>query len=329
MCPAGEAGYPLHGPAGAARLAASSPPSSGYLAGMRFGLVGTGPWATMTHGPGLVAAREVDLVGLWGRSRDKVEFLSTRLGVSGYDDYQALLADVEAVAFAVPPDVQVELALVAAQAGKHLLLDKPVALDVEDARALRDAVTAARLASVVFFTDRFVDTARAWFDQVGSTNGWRGGWLRWFSSLQQADNPFGASPWRQERGAVWDTGPHALSTMGTALGPIASLTAVGGEGDLVTLVLRHRSGATSTVSLTQFAPPAAAGFEAAVWGEAGLLHMPPRPEGSLSGPYATAANELVAAAVSGEPHAVDVVFGTHVVELLANAQAQLDAGYAG
>jgi predicted dehydrogenase len=147
--------------------------------------------------------------------------------------------------------------------------------------------------------------------------------------LQQADNPFGASPWRQERGAVWDTGPHALSTMGTALGPIASLTAVGGEADLVTLVLRHQSGATSTVSLTQFAPPAAAGFEAAVWGEAGLLHMPPRPEGSLSGPYATAANELVAAAVSGERHAVDVGFGTHVVELLANAQAQLDAGHAG
>jgi predicted dehydrogenase len=280
----------------------------------------------MTHGPGLLAAREVDLVGVWGRSRDKAEFLSRSLGVSGYDDYQALLADVEAVAFAVPPDVQVELALIAAQAGKHLLLEKPVALDLEDARALRDTVTAAGLASVVFFTDRFVDTSRAWFDQVRATSDWRGGWLRWFSSLQQDDNPFGASPWRQERGAVWDTGPHALSTLGAALGPIASLTAVGGEQDLVTLVLRHQSGATSAVSITQFAPPAAAGFEAAVWGEAGLSYMPPRPEGSLSEPYATAANELVEAAVSGEAHTVDVVFGTHVVELLADAQAQLDAG---
>src|SRR4029077_6547933 len=96
---------------------------------------------------------------------------------------------VEAVAFAVPPDVQVELALVAAQAGKHLLLDKPVALDVEDARALRDAVTAAELASVVFFTDRFVNTARAWFDQVGSTNGWRGGGVRLVCFVPQGRNP--------------------------------------------------------------------------------------------------------------------------------------------
>ena len=295
---------------------------------MRFGLVGTGPWATMAHGPGLLTAHEAELVGVWGRSREKAESLSRSLGVSGYDDYHALLADVEAVAFAVPPDVQVELAMVAARAGKHLLLDKPVALNVEDARALRDAVMEAGVASVVFFTDRFVDRSRAWFDQVRSTSGWRGGWLRWFSSLQQADNPFGASPWRQERGALWDTGPHGLSTLGAALGPIASLTAVGGEGDLVTLVLRHTSGGTSTVSLTQFAPPAAEGFEAAVWGEAGVLHMPPRPEGSVSGPFATAADELVAAAVNGESHAVDVVFGTQIVELLADAQAQLDADHA-
>ena len=293
---------------------------------MRFGLVGTGPWASMAHGPGLVAAREADLVGVWGRSRDKAESLSRTLGVTAYDDYDALLGDVDAVAFAVPPDVQAEMALVAAGAGKHLLLDKPVSLGVEDARALRDAALGAGVASVVFFTDRFVDRSRAWFDEVHAVTGWRGGWLRWFSSLQQPDNPFGGSPWRHERGALWDTGPHALSTLGAALGPIVSVTAVGGEADLVSLVLGHQSGATSTASLTQFAPPAAEGFEAVVWGESGLSHMPPRPEGTLTGPYATAADELVAAATSGQSHPVDVVFGTEIVELIAAAQAQLDAG---
>ena len=135
---------------------------------------------------------------------------------------------------------------------------------------------------MVFFTDRFIDGSRAWFRQVTSTGGWRGGWLRGFSSLQQADNPFGSSPWRHETGALWDIGPHALSTLGAALGPVVSLRAVGGERDLVTLVLRHESGASSTVSLTLFAPPAAAGFEAVVWGEAGLLPMPLRPEGEPS-----------------------------------------------
>jgi predicted dehydrogenase len=290
---------------------------------MRFGLVGTGPWSSMAHGPGLMAAKGVDLVGVWGRNPDNTRSLATSLGATPYDDFDAMLADVEAVAFAVPPSVQAELALVAARAGKHLLLDKPVAISVDAARAVRDAAASSGAASVVFFTDRFVDASRTWFEHVGTTTGWRGGWLRWFSSLQQPGNPFGASPWRHDFGALWDTGPHALSTLSAALGPVTSLTAVGGDGDLVNLVLRHESGVTSTVSLTQFAPPAAADFEAVVWGEAGLSPMPPRPDESFAELLATAAEELVRAALSGEPHEIDVAFGTRIVELLA--EAQLDA----
>lgn len=279
----------------------------------------------MAHGPGLMAAEGVELAGVWGRSREKARILATGLGVSAYDDFEALLAEVDAVAFAVPPAVQSELALMAAKAGKHLLLDKPVAMTVASAHALRDAATAAGVASVVFFTDRFADASRAWFRDVRATEGWRGGWLRSFGSLQEHDNPFGSSPWRWESGALWDIGPHALSTLSAALGPVRSLTAVGGDGDLVTLVVRHESGVTSTASLTLFAPPAAAGFEAAVWGEVGVSPMPGRPDRSPAYVLAVAAQELVESALSGQPHEVDVAFGAQIVELLADAQAQLDA----
>ncbi len=292
---------------------------------MRFGLVGTGPWAGIAHGPGLIAAEGVELVGVWGRSPEKARNLATGLGVPAHDDFEALLTDVDAVAFAVPPAVQAELALTAAQAGKHLLLDKPVAMTVAAAQALRDAATAAGVASVVFFTDRFVDTSRAWFRDVRAAAGWRGGWLRWFSSLQEQGNPFGSSPWRWESGALWDIGPHALSTLTAALGPVASLTALGGDGDLVTLVIRHEAGVTSTASLTMFAPPAAAGFEAAVWGDAGVSPMPLRPDRSPAELLAIAAQQLVESANSGEAHEVDVNFGARIVELLADAQEQIDA----
>ncbi len=291
---------------------------------MRFGLVGTGPWAHMTHGPGLSAAPGVELVGVWGRDPKKAGDLAAKHAVAAYDDYDALLADVDAVAFSVPPNVQATMALTAARAGKHLLLDKPVALGADAARELRDAASAAGVASVVFFTDRFVETSRAWFEHVRTTDGWRGGWLRWFSALQEPDNPYGASPWRHEQGALWDTGPHALSTMSGALGPVVSLEAAGGDGDFVVLVLHHESGATSNVQLTQFAPRAAAGFAAKVWGDEGILPMPPRPaDTALSDLLASAAGELVRAAESGQAHALDLVFGTHVVELLADAQAQI------
>ena len=281
----------------------------------------------MAHGPGLMAAEGVELVGVWGRSPEKARTLVTELGVSAYDTFEALLADVEAVAFAVPPEIQAELALKAAKAGKHLLLDKPVAMTVAAAHEVHEAATAAGVASVVFFTDRFVDTSRAWFRDVRSTEGWRGGWLRWFSSLQEEGNPFGSSAWRRESGALWDIGPHALSTLSAALGPIRSLTAVGGAEDLVTLVNHHESGATSTASLSVFAPPAAAGFEAALWGDIGVFPMPARPDRSASDLLAIAAEELVASTVSGESHEVDAAFGARIVELLADAQAQIDAAH--
>jgi predicted dehydrogenase len=279
----------------------------------------------MAHGPGLLAAEGVELVGVWGRNPERARILAKGLGVSVYDDFEGLLADVDAVAFAVPPEIQAELALVAATLGKHLLLDKPVAMTVAAANALRDAATSAGVASVVFFTDRFADASRAWFREVRATAGWRGGWLRSFSSLHEPDNPFGSSPWRWVSGALWDTGPHALSTLSAALGPARSLTAVGGDGDLVSLVIRHESGVTSTALLTLFAPPAAAGFEAAVWGDAGVSPMPARPDRSPSDMLAIAAQELVESALSGAPHEVDLTFGARMVELLADAQAQIDA----
>ena len=291
---------------------------------MRFGLVGTGPWAGLTHGPGLAHAEGIDLVGVWGRRSHEAARLAGALGATAYHDYPTMLADIDAVAFAVPPDVQAVLAHQAACAGKHLLLDKPVATDVVAAHSLADAVEAHAVASVVFFTDRFVDVSRAWFAQVRRTGGWLGGWTRWLSALQDPENPFGASPWRRERGALWDIGPHALSTLSTALGPVEFVVAVAGAGDLVTLTLRHSSEATSTATLSLFAPPAVESYETTLWGQHGFTVMPPRPEDSYADLLANAAQELVAAANSGQRHEVDVTFGVRIVELLADAQAQVD-----
>src|SRR4029453_1203317 len=114
--------------------------------------------------------------------------------------------------------------------GKHLLLEKPVAMTVAAVHTLLDAATSAGVASVVFFTDRFADASREWFREVRTTEGWRGGWLRSFGSLQEPDNPFGSSPWRLESGALGDTGRHSLSTLSAALGPVRSHGRRGGWG---------------------------------------------------------------------------------------------------
>jgi predicted dehydrogenase len=292
---------------------------------MRFGLVGTGHWARVTHGPGLLAAAGVELVGVWGRNGDRSSQLATELGVIGYDDYAELLEVVDAVAFAVPPRVQATMALEAAAVGKHLLLDKPVADSLDDARALADEAANEGIASVVFFTGRFAPEIRSYFAEVEATGGWRGGWCRMLASLDAPGNPYAGSAWRRsQRGALWDVGPHALSNLDAMLGPIASLVAVGGAGDLVHLVLTHESGATSTASLSLSAPPNGTTFETGLWGESGTTLLP-RPTTPAATSFTHAATELVAAAESGDSHPIDIAFGTRIVELLATAARQLDS----
>jgi predicted dehydrogenase len=168
---------------------------------MTFGLFGTGYWATETHAAGLVAAPDARFAGVWGRDPAKAEALADRYGVRAYADVDGLLADVDAVAIALPPQVQAGLATQAAAAGKHLLLDKPIALSMPDADALLAAVTDNGVASVVFVTNRYVPAIEEALRDAVATGGWHGGRATMHASIFRPGNPYAGSAWRREKGA--------------------------------------------------------------------------------------------------------------------------------
>ena len=294
---------------------------------MRFGLVGTGYWAKITHAPALATTPGCSLAAVWGRDASAAQALAEEYGATGYGDFGAFLDEVDAVAFAVPPHVQVPLAIRAAEAGKHLLLEKPIALSLDDADKLAAAVDAAGVASVVFFTWRFNPEIRAWLTDEQARGGWSGsGWAGgvalFLGTALQPGNPFN-TPWRHEKGALWDLGPHLVGMLWACLGPVTEVTAVAGKADVTHLVLRHDTGVTSTLTCTQSAPEAAAGVTVFVWGEAGRSVMPVDLVDSVAA-LRTAAAELMAIAAAGATaHPCDVRFGRDITRVLADAQAQL------
>jgi predicted dehydrogenase len=290
---------------------------------MRFGVVGTGFWAREIHARSLAQHDDAELVGVWGRDPAKAEALGAEFEAPGYADLDALLADVDAVSFSVPPDVQVPLAVRAAEAGKHLLLEKPIALDLAGADRVVDAVRAAGVASVVFFTFRFQRGTATWLEQAGRTR-LAGGAGTWIDSL--VGTPFGNSPWRQRHGALWDIGPHALSLFLPTLGPVREVQAGGGLGDTVHLVLHHESGAASTVSLSHTVAEMSGGIEFFVHGDAGRITLLPESGPAARAAHAVAVEELTAAAVSGGTHPCDVTFGREVVAVLTAAERALGSG---
>jgi predicted dehydrogenase len=289
---------------------------------LRFGLIGTGHWARITHAPALASTDGVDFAAVWGRNARTAGELADRYQATAYDDISGFLADVDAVAFAVPPGVQAPIAIRAARAGKHLLLEKPIAISEADGDALVGAVEQANVASVVFFTARFQADVRAWLSEVTATGGWAGGCAVWLGSALRAGNPFN-TPWRRDKGGLWDLAPHLISLLWASLGPVRSVTAQAGPADVTHLILNHERGATSTVTVTLNAPQSAGFADLFLWGEAGRSVAPAERDQPVT-LLQTALTELAGNARSGQiSHPCDVHFGREVGRVLADAQHQI------
>ncbi len=120
------------------------------IAGLGFG--------EKVHLPALRACAGTEPVALWHPRTERLEAACHQAGLSGHSDFDALLADpaVEAVVIATPPEPRFALALRALEAGKHLLLEKPVALHAEQAEELQRLALARGLSVAVDFEYRAV-----------------------------------------------------------------------------------------------------------------------------------------------------------------------------
>jgi predicted dehydrogenase len=290
---------------------------------MRFGLIGTGFWADVCHAAALAATEGVEFVGVWGRNADAAAALAGKHGVRAFADPDELMAEVDGLSFAVPPDVQAPIAIRAAAAGKHLLLEKPIALALSDADALVEAAERGGAATLVFVTNRFMPAIADWVEEAGRHE-WRGATGNWICSpLSDPGGDFARSDWRWARGALWDVGPHALSLILPLMGEVEAIEAVAGTGDLVALTLRHRGGGLTTLSMTLRAPQGADLTELRLWGGAGVTSKPDgdqRANETLS----IALTELVRlAGAADKRHPCDVRFGREIVRILETAERSL------
>lgn len=293
---------------------------------MRFGVLGTGYWAEWCHGTALAAHPDVELVGFWGRDPAKAAAVADRVGGRAFVTVDALLDGVDAVAVALPPAVQAPLAVRAAQAGKHLMLDKPVALDLGAADEVVAAVDAAQVASVTFVTLRFVPEVRAWLGDLAALaerhGPWEGAAVRCLGSIDKAGSPYRESRWRYDKGGLWDLGPHALSLVDALLPPVVGVSATRGVRDGVNVALEHEGGAGSVATLTLTAPESAEGASVAAWGPGGR-HELTVPASDARVAYAMAVDALLTAVVEPGRPGLDARYGRGQVAVLQAAERHL------
>lgn len=120
---------------------------------MRIGLVGTGSMGYVHAGGWRKAGAK--LVGIVSQSSETAARLADEYGATVFDSYEELLTAVDIVDLCVPTDLHRDMAIQAAQAGKHIFCEKPIALSVEDARAMISACTKAGVRLFVGMVVRF------------------------------------------------------------------------------------------------------------------------------------------------------------------------------
>jgi predicted dehydrogenase len=117
-------------------------------------------------GPGFIAAHhidavrrlgDVDVVAIAGSSQASADKKAREYKVErAYGDYQSLIADpdVQVIHNTTPNHLHFPVIMAALAAGKHVISDKPLAINPEQGRTLRDAAVAAKVANVVTFNYR-------------------------------------------------------------------------------------------------------------------------------------------------------------------------------
>jgi predicted dehydrogenase len=122
------------------------------------GVLGCGPIAQFAHFDAVRKARNAELHAICDVADDLRERMAAiHQPAVAYRDYDAMLADprVEAVIIAIADQFHVPMALKALEAGKHVLVEKPLGTTVESCRELRDRAADARLVVQVGNNRRF------------------------------------------------------------------------------------------------------------------------------------------------------------------------------
>jgi predicted dehydrogenase len=130
---------------------------------IRIALIGTGGISLANHVPGIELDRDAAIVALCDVNPAALEAASAATGVTRTSqDPVALAAEdgIDAVIIATPNHVHRDIALAAIRAGKHVLCEKPIAMDTAQAREMYDAAERARVRHMTAFTYRFVPAMR-------------------------------------------------------------------------------------------------------------------------------------------------------------------------
>ena len=225
-----------------------------------FGIVGAGVIAT-THAQAIVQVPGARLAAVTDTSLDSAKRLAEIQRCVAEPDLDTLLGrdDVDIVSVCVPSGLHAEVGVMAAAAGKHLIVEKPIDVTLEAADRLISAAGAAGVKLTVISQHRF---DRGVLELRGLIQDGALGTLllgeastKWYRSQAYYDSGPWRGTWALDGGSLMNQGVHYVDLLLACMGPVAEVTAITATlthqievEDVALALLRFRSGAVGTIA---------------------------------------------------------------------------------
>ncbi|HTQ74038.1 MAG TPA: Gfo/Idh/MocA family oxidoreductase [Burkholderiales bacterium] len=227
---------------------------------LRVACIGMGWWSDVLA-DAIQRSKKLKIVACFTRSEDKRKAFAAKYGCSAAPSYEAILKDrsIEAIVNTTPNNVHLETTRAAAEAGKHVFLDKPIANTVSEGRKIAEACRKAKVVLALGYQRRRESHFR-WIRQRIDAGE--------FGKLVNAEanisrdrlGKIDLNSWRYTAegmpgGVMLQIGIHYSDVLEYLLGPVkavsgslAQLVLPGDNPDVASLVLEHEDGALSTLN---------------------------------------------------------------------------------
>ncbi len=188
---------------------------------MRIGVIGCGYWGS-NHVRVLTELPEVsDVIVIDERPPVLASMLANHVGVLPHSSLSAALDDIDALIVATPPVTHAEVALQAIEAGKHVLVEKPMATSTEEARLMVEAADRAGVILAAGHTFVANDAVRKLAGLIHA------GELGRIHYLDAARLSLGL--YRPDVNVLWDLAAHDISITSLLLGAVPDTVSAWGD----------------------------------------------------------------------------------------------------
>jgi len=251
---------------------------------IRFGLIGCGRVAPR-HLQSLAQLHETRLVAVADVKESRAQHFAAESGATPYTDYRALLErqDIDAVSICVPSGLHAQIALDALDAGKHVLVEKPIALTLDDAdRMIARAKETGRTLAVVL-QNRYNHPMRRLRDAVDAGMLGRlhlgAACVRWYRPQSYYEDGWHGT-WSMDGGAIMNQSIHHIDALQWLMGDVVAVTAYTATRahsmeaeDIGVAIMRFASGALATVEGSTVTWPENLEGSVAIFGDRGSVKI--------------------------------------------------------